>query len=129
MLDTQLRFFLLHTSGAQVSFALYLTAQAPNNGVLTFDGFVHAPELFGIGLLEFDANAFGGLDQFGSRSLQHFAVGGVGKGLGHHGAVNNHRGQLLLGDELQGDCHVDGAGQRLFYTVFTQRSPKPHRQR
>ena len=114
---------------------MYLTAQAPNNGVLAFDGFAHASKLpgmgiacclefevvsfFGIGLLEFDANAFGSFDQFGSCSLQHFAVGGVGNGLGHDGAVNNHRGQLLLGDELQGDSHVDGAGQKLHYAFLT----------
>lgn len=116
--------------------ASHLALQASNDGPLAFDDFAHALELasmgvtpslvaqqvafFGVGLFELDAMGFGLLNHFGAGRFQQLAVGGVGYGLLLHRGVHDHTGQFLLGDQLERDRHLHGAGKQFFHALLAQ---------
>lgn len=126
----------LHRLAERAHLATHFALQPPDDGALAFDHFAHAFELegmgiapslvaqklafLGVGLLELNAIGFGHLDQLGPGGLQQLAIGGVSHGFLLHRGVHDHAAQFFLGDQLEGDGHLHGAGKQLFHAFFAQ---------
>ena len=126
----------LHCFAERGHLASHLALQPANDGALAFDDFADALELagmgvapslvvqqlafFGVSLLELDAIGFGRLHHLGPGYLQQLAVGGVCHGFLFHCGVHDYAGQLFLGNQLERDGHLHGAGQQFFNAFFAK---------